>query len=251
MLVTKFAPVAPPKMLQTLKEQSALGHYHLLLAHDVLAQADAYTDVFDDAVEQFIIMDNSVVELGKPVSSDDMLAAVATIDANLVVLPDYIGDCVKTVIAAKEVADEWATRGLEPFMAVPQGQNLAEMITCANHLMMHEGVTSWGVPRAAVATLGSRQSLITALHEIAPEFSIHCLGFSDNLIDDIACARRECVMGIDSAVPIRLGLIGELITLDCSQEVPKRGDYWETAERATLEVLENLHRVRHWLNAQY
>ena len=244
-----FAPVAPPELLLNLKLSGHLGNYHLLLAHDVLAQEDAYTKAFENTSNQFIIMDNSVVELGTPVSADDMLMAIAAVNANLVVLPDFIGDCDKTIEASKAVADRWTAEGLEPFMAVPQGQNLPEMLTCANHLMIHEGVTSWGVPRAAVKTLGSRQALITALHNLAPDFTIHCLGFSDNLLDDIACARRECVMGIDSAVPLRLGLINETITLDSPQDVPKRGDYWETAKEPNLKVLENLQRVRAWLNA--
>jgi len=79
---------------------------------------------------------------------------------------------------------------------------------------------------------------------------MHLLRFSDNLKDDISVARANGVNGIDSAVPIRLGLAGEIIHHTLPSHAP-RGDYWETAKEATPEALANLERIRRWIDPAY
>ncbi len=246
--MSKFAPVAPPLMLLDLKRKGALGDYHLLLAHDVCDQAALYREVFSHLDEKpFVIMDNSVIELGKPVSAEMMFEACDIVKTDLVVLPDAIGEMEKTIEMSTETAFEWYSDSDSiPFMAVPQGKTLVEFQACAEQLAKLPGVQAWGVPRHVTGKVGTRHHLVYALMILKPVFTMHLLGFSDNIVDDIAVARVSGVNGIDSAVPIRLGLLDEPFFQKMDSH-PPRGNYWETAKEATPRVLENLAKIRGWI----
>lgn len=246
--MSKFAPVAPPLMLLDLKAQGALGDYHLLLAHDVVAQKELYKEIFDDLDEKpFIIMDNSVIELGQPVDVETMAEATSIVRSDLIVLPDVIGDMEKTIEMSTRAALGYRPESnASRFMAVPQGTTLQELTACAEQLMLIPEVQAWGVPRHVTGRLGTRHHLVYALMVLRPIFTMHLLGFSDNLVDDISVARAAGVNGIDSAVPIRLGLLDEPFHTHI-QAHPPRGNYWNTAKVATPTVLENLAKIRGWI----
>ena len=248
--MSQFAPVAPPALLLDLKRHDALGPYHLLLAHDVVAQKELYKEIFDDVDGLYIIMDNSVIELGEPVSPEVLAEANSIVPTSVTVLPDYIGEMARTIESCTEAAINWSRKGLGPFMVVPQGQSMSEFQHCAEQLMNLPHVEAWGCPRHATAKLGSRHSLTFNLVILQPVMQLHLLGFSDNLQDDISVARAHGVNGIDSAVPLRLGLANEVITSKLQSHAP-RGDYWETAKEATPNVLENLERIRLWIDPTY
>ena len=242
--MSAFAPVAPPEMLLSLKAKGALGNYHLLLAHDVVAQKELYREIFNDLSQSmYIIMDNSVIELGEPVAPEVIEEAHSIVPTTVTVLPDYIGECERTVGSCTMAAQKWSQKGLGPFMAVPQGRILNEFIDCAIALKDLPGVEAWGVPRHATVKLGSRHPLLYQIIITDPIKTVHLLGFSDNLKDDISCARAHGVNGIDSAVPLRLGLENMMMHEDLISHNP-RGDYWETAKVATNMVLQNLKFIR-------
>jgi len=234
-------------MLLDLKEKGALGDYHLLLAHDVVAQKDLYKEVFDCLdPPPFIIMDNSVIELGEPVSDEVMGEAVSIVAPDLIVLPDAIADTERTFEMSSKAALAWAYLGWTKFMVVPQGTTMNEFTDSAEQLMNLPGVRAWGVPRHATSKLKTRHHLTYSLMVLRPAFSIHLLGFSDNLVDDISVARATGISGIDSAVPIRLGLHNIPFHTHIDSH-PPRGDYWETATTATSQVLQNLALIRGWI----
>ncbi len=248
--MSAFAPVAPPQLLLDLKEKGALGNYHLLLAHDVVAQKELYREIFNDVSQSmYIIMDNSVIELGEPAAPEVIEEAHSIVPTTVTVLPDYIGECKRTIESCTMTAMKWSQRGLGPFMAVPQGKTLNEFIDCAAALKDLPGVEAWGVPRHATAKLGSRHALTYQVIIAAPVKTVHLLGFSDNLKDDISCARAHGVNGIDSAVPLRLGLENIQLHDDLISHSP-RGNYWETAKVATDAVLNNLTYIRDAINTE-
>ena len=106
--MAEFAPVAPPEMLLDLKEKGALGKYHLLLAHDVAARPDLYRAVFDDVHDTYIIMDNSLIELGYPVTTDVMAKACEVVIPDVIVLPDVLNDMKLTLDYSVAAARSWA-----------------------------------------------------------------------------------------------------------------------------------------------
>jgi hypothetical protein len=230
-------------MLMALKEEGLLGDYHLLLAHDVASQPTLYHDIFHD-VDAYIIMDNSTVELGHPVDTDVMLVACAAVPADVVVLPDTIRDAEATIRDCVIYSLEWGKAKLGPFMVVPQGETWTELCACAQTLSYLPNISAWGVGRFVQAVLGSRIPFTWWLRNITLDPTIHMLGFSDHVHDDIRAMHMPCVAGIDSAVPIRMGLAE--IGLDAFIKTPPRGDYWETASEVTELVRYNLAVARSW-----
>lgn len=245
--MTLFAPTAPPQILAQLKKHKVMGGYHLLLAHDVCERATAYKQVFRNMKDLYIIMDNSTNELGAPASLDILRKATTIVPTTYLVLPDYISDHDKTIQASHEAANIWHDEGLGPFMAVPQGTTLNEYIDCTKQLMHLPGVQSLGIPKKAVDNIGSRNGLITWIRKVAPNMILHMLGFSNDLLDDIACCRRPEIVGIDSAVPIREGMNGIQMELGTHVGHSERGDFWDTKEEVNDLALKNLAFVREWI----
>jgi hypothetical protein len=236
-------------MLLNLKAEGLLGEYHLLLAHDVAAQADLYEEIFED-FDGYIVLDNSLIELGEPAPLEMMTRAYDAVQPNVTVLPDYLTNSRRTIDGHKNAITSWNDAGLGPFMAVPQGRSVGEVCMCADQLKRLPWIDAWGVPRIIADLAGSRMEVVYYLMSLGDDRKIHLLGFSDNLRDDLECAKMPDIVGIDSAVPIRLGLHGiKLDGFDPTKKHPPRGDYWETAEEVTPLVRENLETIRSWIAA--
>jgi hypothetical protein len=259
--MARFAPVAPPQVLRGLKDMSdhIVGRYHLLLAHDVAARPEEYRGLLPD--NSLVIMDNSIIELGEPVDAETMKAALDVVPAQVIVLPDMIRDASRTLELSIQGAADYA-RIIDPrvqtFMAVPQGKDLAELKECAWQLRQIPQVSHWGVGRFVTEMLGTRTDFTSWLWEnpakvITNRFSpfIHLLGFSDNLEDDLTCARYPGVLGIDSAAPVRMGQYGQMVSRNIPSHTP-RGDWWLTADGVIQPAtVANLSLIRAWIAENY
>lgn len=256
--VSRFAPVCPPQVLEGLKSygRGILGSYHLLLAHDVAARPQLYKNLLQG--NNTVIMDNSLIELGFPVDRDTMQAALNTVHADIIVLPDVIMDMDQTIRMSCDYADEYFPylKDGQKFMAVPQGETMEELKQCAWELSQLPGVHYYGVGRYMTAMLGSRKDFLNWLYitmrkdETVHERFIHLLGFSDDFADDLACAGKLGVMGIDSAAPIREGQLGNLMQRHPTSEHSKRGKTWweDVSGEITAETIANLSLIRNWIN---
>lgn len=233
--VKRFAPVVPVKLARALRERGLLGHYHLLLAHDVVAHAKEYQQVYNDGSadcrNNFIIMDNSVIELGQAVSPQMLKEACDIVNARVLALPDVLLNNRETFKSSISCYDAWWNEidwdSIHP-MVIPQGENFLDWCACVKSFA-RSGIASrcWvGIPRNVKEKLGV--SRLIALQFVERFFMsqppIHMLGFSDDLIDDLFSTRfGKGVMGIDSAVPIR-----QKHKLEMTQPDPgPRGDWWE------------------------
>lgn len=257
--MAKYAPIAAPQYLRMLKAAGLLGNYHLILAHDVVANPELYRDLFSP--NDFIIMDNSLIELGHPVDTATMLKACEFIMPTCVVLPDHLENTEKTLEATMQAGEEWKAAGIEAltfngFMAVPQGKTYDKITGCYDILKEwseHTGVAInyWGIPKAYGERNKSRMPVIEYIAgaSVAPPQNMHLLGFSHNLSDDIKCAQHDCVKGIDSAVPIRLGMHGVGLSMATKKHAP-RGAFFEQSAKETMInrlVAANLNYVRHMI----
>lgn len=255
---THFAPVAPIWLLEQMAEASpdCIGHYHLLLAHDVLAQQSRFANWADVLRSGFaglnqkvtIIMDSSVIELGHPLSIHDCIKAGEVVKAEVVVLPDIIGDHQGTMNYVHELeAIVHDSAQKSEFMFVPQGRTVLEYVASLEAIADKDWIQWIGLPRDALQFMDSRGTLISACKLICPNKKIHMLGFSNNILDDFWCCRSQSVFGIDSAVPVRAGLRGVPFRLSVN-EYGKRETYWDT--RVVLNDLakENIMQTRIWLS---
>ncbi len=248
----KFAPVVPTQLAYALRDHGILGDYHLLLAHYVAEKPDEYRELYNTNDPErsgwYVILDNSLIELGKPVDDTTMMMAYEAVSPSVVVLPDYLEDPDRTVSASSMAANRWLDKGMLDFMVVPQGKDLAELLMCAEKLADLPSVRAMGIPRKVAQTQGTRFHAVQKLAALYSELDLHLLGFSDDLLDDVCCARHPAVMGIDSAVPIRLGQKGIELQIDQKQHEP-RGDYWERPAKVSRTVLTNMDKIRRWIAA--
>ena len=190
-------------------------------------------------------MDNSLIELGHPLTTGQILKAAETVHARVVVLPDHIGHSELTVELADRGMKEINNSGMQA-MGVVQGRNLDDCLWCAKSLV-ELGVDVLAVPRHLTARLGSRIPLVNEINQEYPHNKIHLLGFSDDILDDMVAAHMPNVWGIDSAVPIWCGLEHKRFEHSPSPVEGHRPDnYWLRAI-INPEVVFNIARVNDWL----
>jgi hypothetical protein len=233
-----------------MKQEGFMGNYQLLLAHDVVANEDKYRSLLE-GFRGVVILDNSLIELGSPVSTEVMLHAANITNATYAVLPDKLFACAETVTASTTAAREWQAAGMEAsFMIVAQGMTIAERIKCVEEIsnqaeLLHFAV---GIPRAIVGLEGTRLATIEALHGQFKTWQ-HLLGFSGNYYDDVRCTKHSSVMGIDSATPIRLGYEKQIILNHLDEADPAaylkiaREEFFEECKEFNSHMAYNLGSV--------
>lgn len=269
MTSTRYSPVAPIRVLEDLayeevqQDKRYLGDYLLLLAHEVLDNKAAYRTLVGDVRHRhstgaFIMMDNSVVELGKPMSVEEVIAAADVVLADVIMTPDVLGSFSRTQRVVEREAEQLLNSHYQ-LMRIPQGASNAELIECVDWLRTYiptmpthegeEGVEYWGIPRWITNQLGSRGPLIQYICMTAEtEPRIHLLGMSKNIQDDLYCVRQPGVMGIDSANPLVNGYLGHTMRKDQSRHW-ERGDFWECTGANEI-MINNVGLMHEWVSAE-
>jgi hypothetical protein len=202
---------------------------------------------YEEQGNTFIIMDNSVVELGEAMDVDYVIAAAQIVGADCIMTPDAMGSMEATKKLVAEQANRLLTCNI-PLMRVPQGNSNKELIQCVDWLDTYLpsprwAPSYWGVPRWITNELGSRIPIITHISTGMHNAKIHLLGTSKNFEDDCRCCWMSKVMGIDSANPLVMGYAGHNIRTHGWRHM-KRGNYWDLS-RLDTEVLANIHYMRH------
>lgn len=262
--MAQFAPVVPLQLAQALQSgnpnKDNLGGYHLLLAHDILDKPRQYQEIYGRARKtfdgSFFILDNSIIELGKAMEIKEMLAAAAILPPDCIVIPDVMGDGAGTRKNAVKFARQYAqaayaqgTSDVPSLMGVLQGSNVQDIMETLGVFYALPFVEYIGIPRVITKMLGSRMPTLLAMQRSpaisTPAYSgfkgYHLLGFSDDIMDDIACCHVPWINGIDSAVLARAAVKGLLLDLnnpEWSNSVGPRGDFWNwVASDAQLKVI--------------
>ncbi len=249
----RYSPIAPINLLEDMLELEittgyhTIGNYLLLLAHDVLNHPMQYEDLvtairyhYREDNDTFIIMDNSIIELGRAMSAGDVIEAACVVEASCIMTPDAIGGFEETQALVREQAHELMHSNF-PLMRVPQGAHYAELVECVNwlaevlpapaHIPMY-----WGIPRWIATKLGSRKPLANYIGNMDSYVYMHLLGMSDNYSDDIDCIRVPYVMGIDSANPMVMGIDGLNIRVPTQRIHLPRGNYWDSTKLRPLSI---------------
>jgi len=249
----RYSPVGPIKILEQLQDADALGNYLLLVAHDVLADDIGYSLLLDNMhdpgdADEFIIMDNGVIEHGKAMVFGGVLDAAEIALPDCIVMPDILGEFAATrnlVESQMHLIKDSPC----PLMLVPQGQDLSGIVRCIDWLAeeiqpLWPDKNYWGIPRWIANKCRTRAPVIDYINRLGmdPAPQIHLLGMSNDWADDLLCAIHANVIGIDSANPIVRGLLNQRMETDDPQHVT-RGDYWKVTGINGC-VLENIAYVR-------
>ena len=265
----RFAFIAPLPLMQSWRKWK-LRHdnYWLLLAHKILEDPTGWgeyfagSDAFSTPLSQFVMMDNSLIELGYPLPSKELAEAAQIVSADALVLPDVMYDGLGTtelaIEAARRIRESGELSAAVGLMAVVQGHSYEEIGRCALDIKaaLEDDLRYWCVPRCLTndPELRSRVVVCKWLRSKWPEMPIHLLGFSDNLSDDFRCAQMDGVMGIDSAMPIWLGQQGHLLP----PTPPRAGHnkygsrpkmFWEF-ERVEMDMINNVWTCRRWVRGE-
>lgn len=266
----QFAPVAPIQILEEM-DIHTFGDYHLFLAHHTVEHGERFGELVRRHIgnmrlspyrELNIIMDNSIVELGGAVDDQMIMDAVKLVHHGdhrtrvIPCLPDVMGSAVDTRELSAEAYDRWNVMGMnsiscQGYMLVTQAANPEELMKLVNWFFVenkdkYQHIKWVGIPRYMLKQgWVSRKWAIRYIQMVAPWVKIHLLGFSEDIVADMFDAREPGVQGIDSAVPVRYN---GFITPNTTEEmIGPRGD-WMEAGQLTPFGIENIRRVRGWVN---
>lgn len=271
----RFAPVGNVEVYRLLRKLGLLGSYHMLIAHYVMSDADLWSEFYnsEDGVEYDVILDNGVIETGGSgdletiLQATQLLATSRSVRQVIVVLPDVVGEAGKTIRLSKDFHERFLDRlELEDprllervsLMAVAQGRDDTAAYGTAITLAQLPRVRFVGIPKHLQSRVGTRYPLTWNL-ATTHRFQVHLLGCSNSLIDDIACASIDGVVGMDSAMPIWAAARGYRIRpyADMRWVGTRPEDFWEWGkddypmilfqENVLRDLRTNLARIRQWM----
>lgn len=257
----RFAPVCPIHIYQDLEQysQEAIGDYFLLLAHDVLANAEAYKAFFYNR-ECTKILDNSVIELGDACTPETLLEAASYVKPTCIAVPDTLQRGDETLNMFHDFI-EGCGYVQYPLMFIPQGKDKLDYYRCVvNGIKLFGKHIKWiGIARNLTGRVfRSRETPIRFIHSLIKEsgldIKLHLLGFSDHIADDFHVSNRfgDIVEGIDSAVPLRYATSGvefEQYLLKGPDKLPAigpRNQWWDDV-RANPRHGRNSIVTRKWI----
>lgn len=263
----KYSPVMPITLLQSLLEyqdrhqdEDIVGDYFLVLAHDVLNHPEEYREIFQGRSHipksSFVILDNSVIELERPLGAEMLLEAADIVGPDCIILPDILGDVAGSLHLISKAHEVITSEQPDtPLLGVLQGRNVAELTRCAVKYSEFENIRYFGCPRWVANQLGTRKVFesILGIHHNGVFPNVHMLGMSTRLDDDIQCARLPGVMGIDSANPIVMGQLGIPLQRSSYKHHPREQQgftYWKEKE-VTPTTINNILTMRRWLDGSW
>ena len=104
------------------------NQYDYLLPH-LYDEYEGYREFFNTNKDRYVIMDNSLHELGVPYSKGRMISIIEDIKPNEFIVPDAWEDAVTSMRQAKEWSFIELPEGVEK-VAVVQGKSLHDVIKC-------------------------------------------------------------------------------------------------------------------------
>jgi len=212
----KLALIAPVKYLSY---WGALTDYHMALTHLVLSN-DEYAKHFWMMSNRghYVILDNSVVELGSAVTFDDLIEAAEQINATEIILPDVLDNREATLKLAEDCLSKAWLKGLfrkYKFMVVPQGDTFPEFIQCYKDLCDLPGKCTIGIPKrlgrffkheetdSRTRGLGRYFALLEMERRgiINTSKPHHLLGIYDNPLEIHLLSKYNWIRGVDTQLP--------------------------------------------------
>lgn len=184
--------------------------YHMALTHLAL-QSKAYKDYYKEraAKGDFVILDNSIIELGASMDWGTVVDVAEAIQPSEVVLPDVLLDGPSTMEAIGTALMSKHTTRLKPgtrLMAVCHGATSEEWLHTFTQLSMLEQIHTIGIPKVTAELFGSRNALLTLLEESGMLDScgkgIHLLGANEDKDFQVPARAKRHIRGIDTVYPM-------------------------------------------------
>jgi hypothetical protein len=213
----KIALITPIDML----DLAGLSDYHLLLPH--LFDNEQYRRFYTD-VKGFKILDNGAAE-GYSTDHNELHDLGLAWSVDEIVVPDVLGDCDATIDLARKF-EPYVREHDFRYVGVAQGRTIAELLKCITYFQYAPWITTLALPRH-INTIHHTQRF-NLIEPIVKEFkfdAVHCLGASSWIREVLAIDSLGCVRGMDTSLPVVLGLEGMALRDD--NYVPRQPDFFD------------------------
>lgn len=201
----KLAVIAPTGLLV----KYCRSDYHLALAH--MMDDEKYVRFYRDTARGYVMLDNSVIELGDAVDLDFLTEAIVRFQPREVVIPDVPGSHDETFENARTMGpilkEQFPDLKLQVVPQAEDGGAVCFVKSMMKFLQIPE-VDTIGIPKSLKQ---DRLSVLSLIDKDRPtRWKYHMLGTWGNPIE-IELARMlhgRWLRGVDSKIPVRLGLLG-------------------------------------------
>jgi len=178
-------PIVPVKLLHFLDD------YKVQLALTHLCAIEEYKNYYKQKKREgklkYLILDNSVIELGSYCQVDTIIATAADINADEVILPDILDNKEATINKVKETYKYFRLnlKTNVKLAAVTQGKTVQEHVQCAIEYLKL-GIDVIHIPKRAAVIKPDARSIIAieidkqSMSKVVP---IHFLGVWNSLIE--------------------------------------------------------------------
>tara|TARA_R100000234_G_scaffold55717_2_gene33508 strand:+ start:3385 stop:4110 length:726 start_codon:yes stop_codon:yes gene_type:complete len=182
-------------------------NYHMALTHLVLKYPD-YADHYKKLAENgsFVILDNSLIELGEAASLEKVLEAAAIINPSEIVLTDVYKKGDETV---NSVDNDLIVLNRNPekykfqLQAVCHGETEEIWKDTWNRLQQYREINTIAIPKVTEHQFGSRTPLVKwAIENNENNKEIHLLGCWSDITEfkDYTMEMKEKIRGVDTSI---------------------------------------------------
>lgn len=209
----KIAVICP---IPLLRKYAIVSDYHMALTHLVL-ESEEYANFYAQRRLRgdYVILDNSLIEMGSAMDMEKVLEAAQRIKPNEVVLPDVFKEGKATLEAIDRCLMSYG-KELAKYktMAVAQGHNYGQWLECHNELITYDEINVIGIPKvtSTFKDVGGRYGLCANLgmNQLnSPDKAYHLLGVWDNPFPEIyGISAYSWVRGVDTVLPVLMGTLG-------------------------------------------
>lgn len=217
----KVAFITPSKLLAKLPEVSG---YHLILGQEVFKDPN-YAWEYAQRIQkgEYVILDNGAYEKGESISVSTFAEMAIQLRPQGIILPDVRFNSIETLFRVEDSLRYFRKvfpKEYHPDLyAVPQGKNLAEVLSMLNGYASMGEINGIGIYSeiGEVTELGNRNNFLQYLEVhgyVEERFKYHLLGMEEDFTALKHLSRYPWVTGIDSAKPIVCGLQGNDIHPD-------------------------------------
>lgn len=210
----KYSAIAPIANLNETKGNAI----HMALTH--LCKIPEYAEFMRSEHEEgkFIMLDNSLIELGRAVTTEELLEAAELVCADEIIIPDSYKNAKETVERATKAMKEIKKSGYKNcVMAVAHGKTLDEWAWCAKQLIALN-IDTLGIPKVMCEVLG-RQGRMMCIRKLKRMFmsgeikyipTLHLLGIWDDALEVGEIERRGelKVRSVDSVLAYKFASFG-------------------------------------------
>ena len=158
----------------------------------------------------YVIMDNSLIELGGAVDVETVYNAAKQCGADEFILPDVFQDSKATLKEVHKSIGWLYTNnhiGEMRLMAVCQGATLDDFIDCFRQLEQIPEIHCIGIPKVAATLMINGRPSLEPLWEGCPK-AIHLLGCYSNLEELLMYKKPALIRSCDTCIPALLSTHG-------------------------------------------